>query len=204
MESGDGHMSVEASIPWAENTVVFEIVEAVMNLVATEHMVRPWSYQGMNIMRCLHEVKFFAHVCASSREQKNMCETFVNEVLGKNVTREIIGKPPMSITECLEVSTIVCARNGGQMTDLHRRIDPYSAFRACKEKDAEITRLKTLLNASNNRPRANPGATGTVRPRGTGGGGAGGMPQGNGYFGGRHGGGAQGGGAQSSYEENHL
>ena len=44
-ESGDGHMSVEASIPWVENRDVFEIIEAVMNLVATEHMMRPWSYQ---------------------------------------------------------------------------------------------------------------------------------------------------------------
>ena len=57
-DNGDGHMSVEASIPWAENTDVFEIIEAVMNLVAAEHMVRPWSYQGINIMRSLHEVKY--------------------------------------------------------------------------------------------------------------------------------------------------
>ena len=112
MESGDGHMSVEATIPWAEIKDVFEIVEAVMNLVATEHMVRPWSYQGINFMQSLHEVKFFAHIVASSREQKTMCETFVNEVLGKNVTREMTGKPPLSIIECLEVALIVCARNG--------------------------------------------------------------------------------------------
>ena len=63
---------------WAENTDVFEIVEAVMNLVATEHMVRPWSYQGINIMRSLHEVKFFAHIVPSAREQKALCDPFVN------------------------------------------------------------------------------------------------------------------------------
>ena len=106
----------------------------------------------------------------------------------------------MSITECLEESSIVCARNGGQMTDLHRRIDPYSVFRACKEKDAEILRLKTALNAANNKPRNNAGVTGNFRLRNTGGGRAGGIPPGNGYFGGRHGGGAQGSGAQRAGE----
>jgi hypothetical protein len=56
MESGDATMSVEASIPWAESADIFEIVEAVMNLVAAENMIRPWSYQGINIMRSLYEV----------------------------------------------------------------------------------------------------------------------------------------------------
>ena len=51
-ETDDRHVSVEASIPWAENQNVFELVEAVMNLVAVEHMICPWSYQGINIMRC--------------------------------------------------------------------------------------------------------------------------------------------------------
>jgi hypothetical protein len=78
------------------------------------------------------------------------------------------------------------------MTDLHRRIDPYSAFWACKEKDAEVSRLKTALNTTNNRPRNNAGAAGNFRQRNTGGGGAGGIAPGNGYFGGRQGGGAQG------------
>jgi hypothetical protein len=32
-------MSVEAPIPWAESMDVFEIIEAVMNLVDAEHMV---------------------------------------------------------------------------------------------------------------------------------------------------------------------
>ena len=124
MESCDGTMSVEASIPWAESSDVFEIVEAVMNLVASEHMIRPWSYQGINIMGSLHEVKYFAHVVKSARDQKELCENYVNEVLSKNVTRSMTGKPPLSNTESLELASIVCARNGGQMTDLHRRIDP--------------------------------------------------------------------------------
>ena len=86
LETDDGHVSVEASIPWAENTDVMELVEAVMNLVAAEHMIRPWSYQGINIMRSLHKVKYFAHVVESPRSQKIICETYVNEVLSRNVT----------------------------------------------------------------------------------------------------------------------
>ena len=74
-------------------------------------------------MRRLHEVKYFAHVVPSASDQKSLCETFVDKILGKNVTREMTGKPPMSLIECLEVLLIVCARNGGQMTDLHQRKD---------------------------------------------------------------------------------
>ena len=78
----------------------------------------------------------------------------------------------MSLTECLEVASIVCAWNGGQMTDLHRRIDPFSAFRACKDKDTEIGRLKTALNnAKQDRPRGNAGGS-SYGQRHQGGGGA--------------------------------
>ena len=86
----------------------------------------------------------------------------------------------MSLTESLEVASIVCARNGGQMTDLHRWIDPYSAFRAIKEKVAEIGRLKTALSQANKeRPKGN-----------TGGGGGAARGSGHGYFGGGQGRGA--------------
>ena len=142
-------MAVEASIPWEESSDVQEIVEAVLNLIAAENMIRPWSYQGINIMRALHEIKFFCHATKTTRDQKDLCENFVNEVLSKNVTRSMTGKPPMTITECLELASIVCSRNGGQTTDLYRQIDPYSAFRAVKGKDDETAKLTLLLNQAN-------------------------------------------------------
>ena len=75
----------------------------------------------INIMRSLHKVKFFCHVVKTARDQKDLCENFVNEVLSKRKAANVHhGKPPMSITECLELASIVCARNGGQMTDLYR------------------------------------------------------------------------------------
>jgi hypothetical protein len=69
LESSNGTMAVEASIPWEESSDVQEIVEAVLNLTAAENMIRPWSYQGINILRALHEVKFFCHSTKTTREQ---------------------------------------------------------------------------------------------------------------------------------------
>ena len=69
-------------------------------------MIRPWSYQGINIMRSLHEVNYFEHVVDSPRSQKLICEIFVNEVLSRNATREINRKPPLSPTESLDVAKI--------------------------------------------------------------------------------------------------
>ena len=37
------------------------------------------------------------------------------------------------------------ARNRGQLRDLHRKIDPYSAYRAACDKELEITRLKQTI-----------------------------------------------------------
>jgi hypothetical protein len=71
-ESNDGTMSVEASIPWEESSDVFEIIEAIMNLVAAEHMIRPWSYQAINIMRSLHEVKYFLPCSEDSQRSKGL------------------------------------------------------------------------------------------------------------------------------------
>ena len=73
----------------------------------------------------------------------------------------------MSITESLELASIVCARNGGQMTDLHRRIDPYAAFRSTKQKDEEISRLSAALANANQKLRNNqnpPRRKGEVAP----------------------------------------
>ena len=78
-----------------------ELVEAVMNIMAAEHRIRPWTYQGINILRSLHKTKYFTHVMATARDQKIMCETFFNEILSRNVTRKMMGKPHMSLAECL-------------------------------------------------------------------------------------------------------
>ena len=72
--------------------------------------------------------------------------------------REITEKPPMSLTDSLDVANIVCARNGCQMTDLHRKIDLYSAYRSCPDKDQEITRLKqTISNIWTDKAKGNGG-----------------------------------------------
>ena len=44
------------------------------------------------------------------------------------------------------------------MTYLHRKIDPYSAYRSCRDKDLEISRLKqTIWNMKQEKPRGNGG-----------------------------------------------
>ena len=58
---------VDISIPWTENQHVMDLVEAVMNLVAAEPIIRPWSFQGINILRSLHEAKYFAHMVWTKR-----------------------------------------------------------------------------------------------------------------------------------------
>ena len=65
--------------------------------------------------------------CVHGQGLESHGETVVNEILSRNVIREMTGNPPISLAESLEVANIVCARKGGQLGDLHRKIDPYSA-----------------------------------------------------------------------------
>ena len=64
-----------------------EMMEGVMNMLAVWHMVRPWDFGGLVILRVLHECAYFGRAAKSLKEQRELLKEFVDDVLQKNGRR---------------------------------------------------------------------------------------------------------------------
>ena len=66
---------------WSSPDTVFEAVDAGFNMVAIEYMVRNYSYTGLAMLRCLHDVRYFCGVSVTPKMQRTLIEGFFNECL---------------------------------------------------------------------------------------------------------------------------
>ena len=75
----DDEYSMGIQTSWLDASDVFEVVDAGWNYLSLEFMVRGYSYAGIAIMRCLHEVRFFAGVATGAKQQRTLIECYFNE-----------------------------------------------------------------------------------------------------------------------------
>ena len=76
---------------------------SVLNLVALEHAHPLHSFQGIVILQVLHEVAFGQNYVSTAHDQRQVAETFVNEVLSRNAARAIQGLGPLVYNRCKEI-----------------------------------------------------------------------------------------------------
>ena len=103
-----GGMSLEAYTNWRKVGSTREMVEALLNYVTALHMIRPWDFGGLVMLRVLHEVAFFGPSARTSKEQNELVKEFSEGVMQKNGRRAISGDPPLtyrggSQRECYEL-----------------------------------------------------------------------------------------------------
>ena len=56
-EVTEDHLSMGIQTHWAQANDVWEVMDAGFNYVAVLFMVRNYSYSGLAMLRCLHEVR---------------------------------------------------------------------------------------------------------------------------------------------------
>ena len=97
---GDGQeMDVMSGINWEGCEGVKDVMEGIFNMAALEFSIRPHSYQALVLLRVLHEVGYGQNYVSTAFEQKNLIESFVNEVLMRNANRAISGDGPLVYKE---------------------------------------------------------------------------------------------------------
>ena len=126
---------------YVECKTVFDVVESVLNLVAVVHQIRPYSYEGLAIIRCLHQIKFFYGCTDDPKVQKTLLEKLVSEILSYNQRRGNERKFPASFKKCLDFAKEVAVTNGVSPDNLMAKVDPYCGRKnvagAVKDKRAE-------------------------------------------------------------------
>ena len=96
-EVTEDHLSMGIQTHWAQANDVWEVMDAGIipnlgtckhfimnsgfNYVAVLFMVRNYSYSGLAMLRCLHEVRYFCRVANGPKQQRTLIESFFNECL---------------------------------------------------------------------------------------------------------------------------
>ena len=57
-EIGQDEFSMGVETQWQPADTVFEVVDAGFNFLCLEHMIRPYSYTAIAMIRCLHDSKY--------------------------------------------------------------------------------------------------------------------------------------------------
>ena len=59
-ENSEGQISYQTQTPWARTSSTREVMEGCLNLAAGLFMIRPWDYQGLVLLRAMHELNYFS------------------------------------------------------------------------------------------------------------------------------------------------
>ena len=138
---------------------VYETVESVLNYCGLVYMVRPYSYEGLALFRCLHHVKYF-YGCYpdDAKEQKKLLEKFVSEVFVYNQRRGNELKHPATVKKCIEIAKETAVANGVNPDTLMLKVDPFCGkkqsiqepnAKKMQDMEKEIADLKKRLSSDN-------------------------------------------------------
>lgn len=115
---------------YTDTKTIFETIEAVLNYCGLVYMIRPWSYEGLSLIRSLHHVKYF-YGCFpdDAKEQKKLLEKFISEVFVYNQRRGNEKKFPATVKKCIEIAKETAISNGVNPDTLMIKVDPYCGKR---------------------------------------------------------------------------
>ena len=105
-ENGEDDALLLGSKNYVDCKTIFEVVESVLNYAAVVHQVRPFSYEGLALIRCLHHVKFFFGATEDPKTQKTLLEKFISEIMTYNQRRASERKYPATFKKALEIAKV--------------------------------------------------------------------------------------------------
>ena len=103
-----GSVSTSIETDFKAASDVREAVEGVLNLAAYLHMIRPFDYTGLGMLRAGHQITWFAGVARNGQEQARLIERWVNEVLVTAAQRGRQGLPPPVFEDMTGAAKQVC------------------------------------------------------------------------------------------------
>jgi hypothetical protein len=139
-----GNVVGTLSADWMEPQTIWATVDAVLNYCIAIYGVRQEDYSPWVLMKCLHDVRYFA-VCKNMKQQKKVLTDFVNGFFRKN---EVLGRknePPMDIKAAMDIAAASLTKAGiHYMSSNILAVEPYSGSKLTEleEKDQELKKLR--------------------------------------------------------------
>ena len=142
----------------------WEVIDSIWNLVDVLHIIRPFSYEAIALLRCLHHVRYYYGVAGDPKTQKTLCEKLISEVLSYNQRRGLEKKHPATFKKCLELGREVAVASGISQDLLIVKADPYagrkdpvpgSSEKKIQDLERELQKAKNQASNSNQSNRGN-------------------------------------------------
>ena len=154
-----GEDKVSYDRKWSGAEQVWEIAEAVSNLVSIIHFVRGYSFEALSIQRAIHDSGWLLGVVESEKEQLDLLEALLDKLLARNSQRARTNLPPMTHVQVREAIKTFLHSKGKSEAGLYG-VDPYSGKRRITEEArmSENVEAKVLARLKN---------SGWVKPGGT-------------------------------------
>lgn len=143
-----GNVVGTLSADWLEPQTIWATVDAVMNYCIAIYGVRQEDYSPWVLMKCLHDVRYFA-VCKNMKQQKKVLTDFVNSFFRKN---EVLGRknePPMDLKAAMDIANASLTKAGiHHMSSNILAVEPYSGSKLTEleEKDQELKKLRSEVS----------------------------------------------------------
>ena len=113
VSSGDQVSSYSSRQKWKEADSPWEVVDAVINLLASTHMIRSYSHEAIALISVLHQCRYFFSVVNGDREkQRTLLNEFVQSVFNRNQERSKTGYGPLKYSAILNLAKELTARHG--------------------------------------------------------------------------------------------
>ena len=127
---------------WSQVESVWEIAEAVSNLVTIVHYTRNYSYEAIALQRALHDYGWFLGISSSEREQMELLECGVDKILARNSQRARTNLPPMTY-ESIRAALRTFLHSKGKPESGLFGVDPYAG----RKKLTEEARLSQSIKS---------------------------------------------------------
>ena len=115
---------------------MMEVMDGVMNYVTAVHLIRSYSYEGIALLRALHQIRFFNRPAEKEKKpekkQVELATMLVEKTLQYNSARAREGKHPATFPKILGMAKDILAERGIDDPNLQNG-GAYTTFAARKE-----------------------------------------------------------------------
>ena len=111
-ESESDAVAVKVDKNWSEASTVHEVVEGVLSMMGVHHMIFPFSYQYLALIRCLHEIRFCFNLGLKEDKQLALVKEIVQKSMDKSQAKAAEGKGPLDYQENVDLARSIVSTQG--------------------------------------------------------------------------------------------
>ena len=94
--------------------MIFELFQfiGVMSMMGVQHMIFPFSYQFLSLLRCLHEIRYCYNLGLKEEQQLKLIKEIVQKSMDRSQSKAAEGKGPLDYQENVDLARSIVSTQG--------------------------------------------------------------------------------------------